>query len=115
MKELLIVSAGILFGMLLVHLLEKVMQRKPRQLDPDSAPPAFGAEMPHDYESSAGHMASPLGDIPENPSRGTFEGPDCCWKCGGGKNHSVHHGVRYTASAPASDVKTESLMPADRE
>ncbi len=46
-------------------------------LDPDNAPPAFGPEPPH------GFVPYHHQDVP------------ACGLCGGGKNHSVHHGVRW--------------------
>ncbi len=49
--------------------------------DPDKAPPAFGPELPHEF-------APCLGDSLTPPAR-------CCKLCGGGEEHSVHHGVRW--------------------
>lgn len=48
-------------------------------LDPDNAAPAFGPELPHAYSRD--------GALP------------CCVYCGGGKNHSVHHGKRWVPEA----------------
>jgi hypothetical protein len=47
--------------------------------NPDNAPPAFGPELAHNFMAYLSDDAAP-----------------CCKHCGGGKNHSVHHGKRWT-------------------
>src|SRR5271166_7075982 len=67
--------------------------------DPDNAPPAFGGEMPHEYQDGCESSEIP-GQL-----------VNCCWKCGGGKNHSVHHGVRYIpGAATVCSKQTEQLL-----
>lgn len=63
-----------------------LMHRNKRRaiFDPDNAPPAFGPELPHDFK------------LYEDQTEG------CCILCGGGKNHTVHHGVRYSPVANKS-------------
>lgn len=65
--------------------------------DPDNAPPVFGHELPHEYDANAEPRKTPTGGV-------LTETLPCCKFCGGGKNHSVHHGVRW-APKPEKEVK----------
>lgn len=53
-------------------------RRARRLLDPELAPPGFGPEPAHPFDETPNH--------PELPT---------CWTCGGGRKHSVHHGVPW--------------------
>lgn len=59
--------------------------RRARLADPCLAPPAWGPELAHQFTRADGLL--------------------CCSKCGGGVNHSVHHGVRYAPKVKAAPFK----------
>src|SRR5271165_1503539 len=93
----------ILLGVLSVWFLADLWNSRRKRLkalkDPDNAPPAFGGEMPHEYQDGCESSEIP-GQL-----------VNCCWKCGGGKNHSVHHGVRFIpGAATAYSKQTEQLL-----